>query len=117
VDTAIGKTRTQDSFGITLVKTIAHYTKREGIHQMNEDNVVAFHPKNKLVNFYEIAGEDGNAVWGGEDPHSAVQWLRQSPLNSRLLVSCWEAGEEDARLIIEPIDITKIVFAVMAGSQ
>jgi len=33
------------------------------------------------------------------------------------LVSCWEAGEEDARLIIEPIDITKIVFAVMAGVQ
>ncbi len=66
---------------------------------------------------YEIATAEGNAVWGGEDPHSAVQWLRQSPLNSRLLVSCWEAGEEDARLIIEPIDITKIVFAVMAGAQ
>jgi hypothetical protein len=77
----------------------------------------AFHPKNKLVNFYEIATEDGNAVWGGEDPHSAVQWLRQSPLNSRLLVSCWEAGEEDARLMIEPIDITKIVYAVLAGLQ
>ena len=76
-----------------------------------------FHPKNKLVNFYEIATEDGNAVWGGEDPHSAVQWLRQSPLNSRLLVSCWEAGEEDARLMIEPIDITKIVYAVLAGAQ
>jgi hypothetical protein len=44
------------------------------------DNVVGFHPKNKLVNFYEIATEEGNAVWGGEDPHSAVQWLRQSPL-------------------------------------
>jgi hypothetical protein len=81
------------------------------------ENVVGFHPKNKLVNFYEIATEEGNAVWGGEDPHSAVQWLRQAPLNSRLLVSCWEAGEEDARLIIEPIDITKIVFAVMAGAQ
>jgi hypothetical protein len=76
-----------------------------------------FHPKNKLVNFYEIAGEDGKAVWGGEDPHSAVEWLKRSPLNSRLLVSCWEAGEEDARLMIEPIDITKIVFAVMAGTQ
>jgi len=117
VGIAIGKTRTQDSFGITLAKTIAHYTKRERIHQMTEDNLVAFHPKNKLVNFYEIAGEDGNAVWGGEDPHSAVEWLKRSPLNSRLLVSCWEAGEEDARLIIEPIDITKIVFAVMAGTQ
>jgi hypothetical protein len=81
------------------------------------DPSLGFHPKNKLVNFYEIATEEGNAVWGGEDPHSAVQWLRQSPLNSRLLVSCWEAGEEDARLMIEPIDITKIVYAVLAGAQ
>ena len=88
---------------------------------MTEDNVVGFHPKNKLVNFYEIATTEGNAVWGGEDPHSAVQWLRRSPLNSRLLVSCWEpvadCMEEDARLIIEPIDITKIVYAVLAGAQ
>jgi hypothetical protein len=90
-------------------------TKKE--EAVTTDNVVGFHPKNKLVNFYEIATEDGNAVWGGEDPHSAVQWLRQSPLNSRLLVSCWEAGEEDARLIIEPIDITKVVYAVLAGVQ
>jgi hypothetical protein len=76
-----------------------------------------FHPKNKLVNFYEITTAEGNAVWGGEDPHSAVQWLRQSPLNSRLLVSCWEPEENDARLIIEPIDITKVIYAVLAGAQ
>jgi hypothetical protein len=31
---------------------------------MTTDNVVGFHPKNKLVNFYEIATAEGNAVWG-----------------------------------------------------
>lgn len=29
---------------------------------MTDDNVIGFHPKNKLVNFYEIATAEGNAV-------------------------------------------------------
>ncbi len=57
----------------------------------------------------------GNAVWGGNDPIEAVQWLRRSPINSRLLVSGWDAEGEDAMLVGQPLDITKIVFATLAG--
>jgi hypothetical protein len=63
----------------------------------------------------EVVEGEGNAVWGGNDPIEAVQWLRRSPINSRLLVSGWDAEDEDAMLVGQPIDITKIVFATLAG--
>ena len=45
--------------------------------------VIAFHPKvSPLVTFYEVVEGEGNAVWGGNDPIEAVQWLRRSPINS-----------------------------------
>ena len=78
--------------------------------------VIAFHPKvSPLFTFYEVVEGEGNAVWGGNDPIEAVQWLRRSPINSRLLVSAWDAEDEDAMLVGQPMDITKIVFAMLAG--
>jgi len=78
--------------------------------------VISFHPKRSpLFTFYEVVESEGGAVWGGNDPIEAVQWLRRSPLNSRLLVSGWDAEGEDAMLVGQPIDITKIVFATLAG--
>jgi hypothetical protein len=78
--------------------------------------VISFHPKTSpLFTFYEVVESEGGAVWGGNDPIEAVQWLRRSQLNSRLLVSGWDSEGEDAMLVGQPIDITKIVFATLAS--
>jgi hypothetical protein len=81
---------------------------------MNE--IISFHPKTSpLFTFYEVVDSQGIAVWGGNDPIEAVQWLRRSPVDSRLLVSGWDSTDEDAVLVGQPLDITKIVFATLAG--
>jgi hypothetical protein len=78
--------------------------------------VIAFHPKvSPLFTFYEVVDSQGIAEWGGSDPVEAVQWLRRSQLNSRLLVSAWDSDDEEAMLVGQPVDITKIVFATLAG--
>ena len=78
--------------------------------------VISFHPKTSpLFTFYEVVDEEGGAIWGGNDPIDAVNWLRRSRMNSRLLVSGWDAEGEDAMLVGQPLDITKIVFATLAG--
>jgi hypothetical protein len=78
--------------------------------------VISFYQKvSPLFTFYEVVEGEGNAVWGGSDPIEAVKWLRNSPINSRLLVTGWDAEDEDARLVGQPLDITKIVFATLAG--
>jgi hypothetical protein len=78
--------------------------------------VISFYQKvSPLFTFYEVVEGEGNAVWGGSDPIEAVKWLRNSPINSRLLVTGWDSEDEDARLVGQPLDITKIVFATLAG--
>ena len=78
--------------------------------------VIAFHPKvSPLFTFYEVVDSQGIAEWGGNDPVEAVQWLRRSPMDSRLLVSAWDTDDENAMLIGQPMDITKIVLATLAG--
>jgi hypothetical protein len=78
--------------------------------------VIAFHPKvSPLFTFYEVVDSQGIAEWGGNDPVEAVQWLRRSPMDSRLLVSAWDADDEEAMLVGQPMDITKIVLATLAG--
>jgi len=80
------------------------------------NEVISFHPKTSpLFTFYEVVDSQGIAEWGGSDPVEAVKWLRRSPINSRLLVSAWDAEDEDAMLVGQPMDITKIVFATLAG--
>lgn len=77
------------------------------------NNVISLHPpKSNIINLYEVVGEDGIAIWGGNDTNQAIQYLRQSPAGSRLLVSGWESDEEDAHLIGQSLDITKLVKSV-----
>jgi hypothetical protein len=61
--------------------------------------IIAFHPRvSPLVNLYEIVDEKGEAIWGGNDTHEAIRYLRSSPVNCRVLVSGWDSDEEDAHL-------------------
>ena len=78
--------------------------------------IINFHPKESPVfTFFEVVDAEGNGIWGGNSSIEAIQWLRRSPLNSRLLVSGWDAEGEDAMIIGQPMDITKIVFGTLAG--
>ena len=76
-------------------------------------NVYTIHPpKSDLILLYEVVGEDGHAVWGGEDPRLAIEWLRKESEKQevRLLVSAWDSDEEDAHLVGQSIDITGIIL-------
>jgi hypothetical protein len=68
----------------------------------------------KHISLYEISDSQDIAIWGGEDPVSALGWYRSAPTGSKIYVSGWLADEEDARLISEPIEITSIVLATIA---
>ena len=75
-------------------------------------NIYTIHPpKSDLVLFYEVIEPDGANTWGGENAESAIQWLSLAPAGSRILVSAWDSDEEDAHLVGQTIDITKIVRA------
>jgi hypothetical protein len=67
----------------------------------------------KRVIFYEVSDSQGIAVWGGENPVEALKWYRNSPAGSKIWVSQWEADEEDAKQILEPMEITPIVLATI----
>jgi len=87
----------------------------EEAHKEEVGGVVSFHPlKPKLINFYEVIDAQGIAIWGGASPSEAVTWLRNSPVNSRLLVSGWDSDLEDAHIVGQPLDITKIVYSTLA---
>ena len=68
----------------------------------------------KHISLYEISDSQDIAIWGGEDPVSALGWYRSAPTGSKIYVSGWLADEEDARLISEPVEITSIVLATIA---
>jgi hypothetical protein len=73
-------------------------------------NVYSIHPpKSDLILFYEIVEPNGGNTWGGGHAESAIQWLNLAPAGSRILVSAWDSDAEDAHLVGQPIDITKIV--------
>ena len=73
-------------------------------------NVIAFHPpKSALILLYEVVDEWGNAEWGGNSEREALDWIANSPTDTRILVSGWESDEEDAHLVGQPLDITAIV--------
>jgi hypothetical protein len=77
------------------------------------DNVFSIHqPKSDLILLYEVVGEDGHPVWGGEDASEALKWLRSNLADrARLLVSAWDSDAEDAHLVGQTIDLTQIVMA------
>ncbi len=72
--------------------------------------IIAFHPRvSTLINLYEVVDEKGEAIWGGNSANEAIEYLRRSPINCRLLVSGWDSDEEDAHLVGQTIDITEII--------
>jgi len=80
-------------------------------------NVVELPNRNKItVVFYEVSDPQNIAVWGGESPREALDWYRRSPAGSKIWVSQYEADEEDARLVLDLIEITPIVLATIADS-
>ena len=68
----------------------------------------------KHISLYEISDSQNIAIWGGEDPVSALAWYRNSPADSKIYVSGWLADEEDAKQVLEPVEITPIVLATIA---
>jgi len=66
-----------------------------------------------MVILYEVSDTQGIAIWGGENPVEALKWYRNSPTGSKIWVSQWEADEEDAKQVLEPMEITPIVLATI----
>jgi len=80
-------------------------------------NVVELPNRNKItVVFYEVSDPQDIAVWGGESPREALDWYRRSPAGSKIWVSQYEADEEEARLVLDLIEITPIVLATITDS-
>ncbi len=80
-------------------------------------NVVELPNRNKItVVFYEVSDPQNIAVWGGESPREALDWYRRSPIGSKIWVSQYETDEEEARLVLDLIEITPIVLATIADS-
>jgi len=80
-------------------------------------NVVELPNRNKItVVFYEVSDPQDIAVWGGESPREALDWYRRSPTGSKIWVSQYEADEEEARLVLDLIEITPIVLATITDS-
>jgi len=80
-------------------------------------NVVELPNRNKTtVVFYEVSDPQNIAVWGGESPREALDWYRRSPAGSKIWVSQYETDEEEARLVLDLIEITPIVLATIADS-
>ena len=80
-------------------------------------NIVELPNRNKItVVFYEVSDPQDIAVWGGESPREALDWYRRSPAGSKIWVSQYEADEEEAKLVLDLIEITPIVLATITDS-
>jgi hypothetical protein len=80
-------------------------------------NIVELPNRNKItVVFYEVSDPQNIAVWGGESPREALDWYRRSPAGSKIWVSQYETDEEEAKLVLDLIEITPIVLATITDS-
>ena len=71
----------------------------------------------KLTNFYEVADRKGEIAWGGASAIDAIEWFRRGLENS-IYVSVWnEEDIEEPKLVIDKIDITKIILATIVGEM
>jgi hypothetical protein len=71
----------------------------------------------KLTNFYEVADSKGDTVWGGASAIDAIEWFRRG-LDNSIYVSVWnEEDIEEPKLVIDKIDITKIILATIVGEM
>jgi hypothetical protein len=77
-------------------------------------NIVELFNDQKRITFYEVADSQDIAIWGGESPIEALKWYRNSPKDSKIMVSEWLTTEEDAAPIIDGVEITPIVLATIA---
>jgi hypothetical protein len=76
--------------------------------------VELFTDRERRIIFYEVSDSQDIAVWGGESPSEALKWYRNSPNGSKIRVSEWLTTEDDARLIVEGVEITQLVLATIA---
>ena len=71
----------------------------------------------KLINFYEVADRRSDSMWGGASASEAVEWFRRG-LDNSIYVSVWnEEDIEEPKLVIDKIDITKIILATIVGEM
>ena len=71
----------------------------------------------KLINFYEVADRKGDTAWGGASESEAIEWFRRG-LDNSIYVSVWnEEDIEEPKLVIDKIDITKIILATIVGEM
>jgi len=71
----------------------------------------------KLINFYEVADRKGDTAWGGASASDAIEWFRRG-LDNSIYVSVWnEEDIEEPKLVIDKIDITKIILATIVGEM
>jgi hypothetical protein len=81
-----------------------------GTKFMGDSDIYTIHPpKSELILFYEVVTPEGENEWGGASAEHCMQWLTLAPSGSRVLVSAWDSDEEDAHLVGQTIDITKII--------
>jgi hypothetical protein len=66
------------------------------------------------VNFYQVTHERED-IWSGGSEWEAIEEYRKAPVGSRLIVTLWESGEDDAHIIGQQIDITKLIGAIRGG--
>ena len=69
-----------------------------------------------LVDFYEVTTPEGIAVWGGGDPSEAIHYFRQQ-VGSRLYVSVWAENGEEARMVGQAIDVTRLVTNAISDTM
>ncbi len=71
----------------------------------------------KLTNFYEVENRKGEIAWGGASAIDAIEWFRRG-LDNSIYVSVWnEEDIEEPKLVIDKIDITKIILATIVGEM
>ena len=71
----------------------------------------------KLINFYEVADRKGDTAWGGASASDAIEWFKRG-LDNSIYVSVWnEEDIEEPKLVIDKIEITKIILATIVGEM
>lgn len=71
----------------------------------------------KLTNFYEVADRKGEIAWGGASAIDAIEWFRRG-LDNSIYVSVWnEEDIEEPKLVIDKIDITKLVLTTIVSER
>ena len=71
----------------------------------------------KAVNFYEVQDHRGEVEWGGASVTDAIEWFRRG-LDRSIYVSVWDEEDiEEPRLLIDKIEVTRLVLAAIASGR